>query len=677
MLTARRHKLINNQALFFSKSMRGLLLFCLSILLIFPKIASAQDLSLGLELAGSTGLASTDLRGVVIAIIRVIFGFLGLIAFVLVLYAGYLWQTSKGDSKQIETAKSILKNAAIGLAIILSAYGITEFIISRIVGAVNGGNGGAPIRQVNYNGGSLGGGILQMVYPAPGANNVPRNTMIMVAFKQPIDRTTVIDTDTSGCPATIPPGAGCGHVKKIGDSPVINIINDKNESVPASDVLVTVSADNKQFVVDPQPLLGLADSNVEYKVVLSETIKKTDGKPAFYTGGYRWNFTTSTLIDSESPTVVSVQPKINASAIAANGIVQINFSEAVNAIAAAGIVQVSNGTITTGSWRNAYVKIKADNKVLGGQWEISNGFKTIEFIPETPCAMPPGQTTNSCGKVPYCLPTLSELNVLAKAALTDVTGATIDLLSGINDAAGNSLDGGANNGLRKDGKANGRPADDQDQFVDLPTNDNFFWTVTTGSEIDLTPPMIITGGLAPVPAAKGVPRNESPKATFSESLRSSTVNGDNASLFKFDCLLPDPSLANELPTDPLCFPASGFGVSVENDTTLAFSTFNSNLDGLTIYNTRLTGQIQDLYQNCFNPAAGPCESLGTVNPYCGFNHQPVGEGSLTGGSSENVDGTSGQSGGLSGTSEALNADASEVVGETGKNSKVENVTPKK
>ena len=623
MYPARRYKLINKQAMLFSSLSKAVLLFCLSILLILPKVVAAQDLSLGLEYAGSTGLVSRDLRGIIVAIIRIIFGLLGLIAFCLVAYAGYLWQTSKGDEKQINVAKNILKNAAIGLAIILSAYAITEFIISRVVNAINGSGNGSPTLQASYSGGALGGGVLQMIYPVPGAVGVPRNTMIMASFKQAIDRNTIIDTNTNGCPSSLPPGVGCGHVKVVNDVPVIKIADDKNSVLSAADVIVTVSADNKQFVVDPVPLLGSPEKNVEYKITLSEVIKKTDGKPVFYTGGYKWGFTTSTVVDSEPPVVVSVQPKINASPIPANGIIQVNFNEAVNAVSSAGVIQVTNGIINSDSWHNAYVKNTADGKVVAGTWEISNGFKTIEFVPEAACTMPPGQTTNSCGKTPYCLPATSEFKVLVKAALTDASGATTDLLSGIDDAAGNSLDGGANNGLRKDGVANGRPADDQDQFNDVATNDNFFWKMSTSAEIDLTPPVIDSSGLNPTAGEKGVPRNEAVKAMFSESLRSSTVNSDNVSIFKFDCLMPDPSLANEFPTDPSCFPSGGFGVYVENDKYVTLNTYNSNLDGLTVYNTRMTSKIEDLYQNCFNPAAGPCEGFGTVSPYCGFDHEPV------------------------------------------------------
>jgi hypothetical protein len=595
------------------------------ILLLLPISVVAQDLSLGLEYGSATGLGSSDLRSVVVAIIRILFGLLGLAALGIILYAGYVWQTSGGDEEKIGQAKKILKNGVIGLVIILSAYAITEFIIKQITTAIYGnGNGPGVISEGGGGGTVLGGGIIQMVYPAPGATGVPRNTMIMVAFKQAVNKETIIDNNNDGCPANLPPNVVCGHVKEVGNSPVIKIIGDNN-LVSSSNLIAIISADNKQLVVDPQILLGSAQKTVNYQVTLTDNIKKVDGKQIFFAGGFHWDFTTSTAIDSQPPFIVSVQPKINSPATAANIVVQVNFNEPINAVAASGEVQVNNGVIVSGSWQNAYLVKNTNNEVIGGQWEISNNFKTLEFIPKTPCVLPVGQTTNSCGKVPYCLPKQTQLRALIKAALVDDNGSTIDVLSGLSDAAGNSLDGGGLNGLNKDSRSSGRPTDGQNQFSADIMNDNYFWSLATSDEIDLTPPIIknTSDSLTPEPGESGVPRNDDVIAGFSEPLRASTINSDNVSIFKYDCLLPNPSIANQLPTDPSCYPAYGFSTFLEDDSRVNIKIFNSGMSGLTVYNPRLTNQIQDLYQNCFNPSVGPCAGFGTLNPYCGFNGQPV------------------------------------------------------
>ncbi len=79
--------------------------------------------------------AEKDPRILIAQVIQVILGFLGIIAVVLILYAGFKWMMSKGNAEDIKSAKDIMINAAIGLAIILSAYSIAELVIREFVKA--------------------------------------------------------------------------------------------------------------------------------------------------------------------------------------------------------------------------------------------------------------------------------------------------------------------------------------------------------------------------------------------------------------------------------------------------------------------------------------------------------------------------------------------------------------
>jgi hypothetical protein len=54
----------------------------------------------------------------------------------LTLYAGWLWMTAAGDSKQTQKAKDILITAVVGLVILLSAYAISSFVIDNVQTAV-------------------------------------------------------------------------------------------------------------------------------------------------------------------------------------------------------------------------------------------------------------------------------------------------------------------------------------------------------------------------------------------------------------------------------------------------------------------------------------------------------------------------------------------------------------
>ncbi len=73
-----------------------------------------------------------DVRFQIARIINIVLSFLGIIAVVLIIFAGFQWMTAGGNEEQIKKAKGLLKNAVIGLVIILMAWSITYFIMTRL-----------------------------------------------------------------------------------------------------------------------------------------------------------------------------------------------------------------------------------------------------------------------------------------------------------------------------------------------------------------------------------------------------------------------------------------------------------------------------------------------------------------------------------------------------------------
>lgn len=53
--------------------------------------------------------------------IRGLFSLLGVIAFVFLLYGGWLWMTARGNEEQVEKAKKIIREGVIGLALIFAS----------------------------------------------------------------------------------------------------------------------------------------------------------------------------------------------------------------------------------------------------------------------------------------------------------------------------------------------------------------------------------------------------------------------------------------------------------------------------------------------------------------------------------------------------------------------------
>ena len=135
-----------------------------------PSFAHAQqEVVQNLNAASAeAGLGTSSLGTIVARILRIFFGILGVIALGLCLYAGFKWMTAQGDAKQVDEAKDILKNGVIGLIIIFSAFGISEFVMTKIFGATGLGLKGitagdsadsTPSFLAGYSGGRSGGGL--------------------------------------------------------------------------------------------------------------------------------------------------------------------------------------------------------------------------------------------------------------------------------------------------------------------------------------------------------------------------------------------------------------------------------------------------------------------------------------------------------------------------------------
>lgn len=65
-------------------------------------------------------------------VVQAVLGFLGIIFIVLMIYAGYLWMTARGNEQQAEKAKNLISAAVIGLVIVVSAYAISIFVMNKL-----------------------------------------------------------------------------------------------------------------------------------------------------------------------------------------------------------------------------------------------------------------------------------------------------------------------------------------------------------------------------------------------------------------------------------------------------------------------------------------------------------------------------------------------------------------
>jgi hypothetical protein len=60
-------------------------------------------------------------------ILGYLLSFLGIIFFVLIIYAGFEWMTAAGNEEQTKKARSLINAAIVGLIIVLAAFAFTSF----------------------------------------------------------------------------------------------------------------------------------------------------------------------------------------------------------------------------------------------------------------------------------------------------------------------------------------------------------------------------------------------------------------------------------------------------------------------------------------------------------------------------------------------------------------------
>jgi hypothetical protein len=126
-----------------------ILLFCLISLffVLSPIITSAKELPkmpivtsfkgffTPLEYAGNEATYNVDAQGtdnyvnnLISNIIKIVISLTGSIFLILIIYSGIQWMTAGGEEEKLAKAKDHIKNAIIGLALCLFAFGITSFV---------------------------------------------------------------------------------------------------------------------------------------------------------------------------------------------------------------------------------------------------------------------------------------------------------------------------------------------------------------------------------------------------------------------------------------------------------------------------------------------------------------------------------------------------------------------
>jgi uncharacterized membrane protein YidH (DUF202 family) len=131
------------------KVFAGVVSFGMALSMFAPTLALAQTRSsagtlsaddLGVTSIEQSGikLGGGDVRQTAARIINVALSFLGIISVIIVLVGGFKYMISGGNEDKTTEAKNLIVAGIIGLAIILSAWAITRFVLTSLLSATNG-----------------------------------------------------------------------------------------------------------------------------------------------------------------------------------------------------------------------------------------------------------------------------------------------------------------------------------------------------------------------------------------------------------------------------------------------------------------------------------------------------------------------------------------------------------
>ncbi|HKK54121.1 MAG TPA: hypothetical protein VJ926_01215 [Patescibacteria group bacterium] len=94
---------------------------------------SSSTLSQTTDEAGFFSDDSNNINSLIQTGINTVLSFLGVIFTILIIYAGFKWMIAQGNPESVTKAKSLLKNAVIGLLIVLAAYAFSYFIFTFFI----------------------------------------------------------------------------------------------------------------------------------------------------------------------------------------------------------------------------------------------------------------------------------------------------------------------------------------------------------------------------------------------------------------------------------------------------------------------------------------------------------------------------------------------------------------
>lgn len=242
-------------------------------------VVSFKDFRGELTAPEGTGLdptltRSSDAREFVVNTVNFVLTFLGLLAFVIVLYGGFLYVSAAGNEEQTGKGKKAITYAAIGIVIIIGSFALVNTLItsvgrpdSEIRGGEEGGSGSG-FRGSSEEGSNIG---QQAIYNL-GAAEINASMRDFVAAYRNLASINSFLKKLNAVPAPRSKAENSAYVGEIS-----NLMNQiKNQSNPFSETRQVVQAFIDDYLFNLQNLAPQDLENDRYKVTENDREDQAD-----------------------------------------------------------------------------------------------------------------------------------------------------------------------------------------------------------------------------------------------------------------------------------------------------------------------------------------------------------------------------------------------------------------
>ena len=318
-----------NLAVIFTFILTGAFLFAL-FCFVPPALAQDQYLTNTADLVLPGVGLRVGLVEMIVRIINIFLGVLGLIAVILLIYAGYLWMTAQGDDQKVERAKKIITGCIAGLIVILLSFIIVRTVINAVHGWAEN-----QIENVCGGGGGCGGGGLPVI-----------DDNVSDPYKFQVND---INSSHSGEQANQQVRL-CSTIQTLFNNSVKSdsFANVKSSALKIMEIrngaeVNFSSADNwfNASNVIQYKLNGAEFSpNTTYKLYLPTALKDvrnnnlSDCRAANCAqsgDNYVWQFQTGTERDAVAPQITAVEPANNSTGLSLAPLIRLSLSEEIDA----------------------------------------------------------------------------------------------------------------------------------------------------------------------------------------------------------------------------------------------------------------------------------------------------------------------------------------------------------